>query len=205
MPITIPRLLGEVHDRDTQFTAMMKQNQELVLIGGVIAILLLVFIVYASIPNTRQGTWRFGICKVLLERLSEYPSELKILTVAEKSASAQIGYLTTNSYGSQESELMECFYNMKGTSITVNRVTINRKSLKFSSKTHGEDKGNTKLSYQQIFELYETDLRQRANQKFNDLTLDDFNKTIPVIMAQDDLDLTMPAPLSSNIEDLKYD
>lgn len=205
MSLPIPRLLGEVHDKDTQFTAAVKQNQELVLIGGVIAVILIIFVVHSSMPQTRQGTWRYGVCKVFLERLSEYPSNLKILTVAEKQNAAQIGYISTNSYGSQESELIECFYNTAGHKVEVNRVTINRKPLALEKSIQTENSQSGPITdYKQVFALFEDGRREMANKKYIDITLDKFNETIPVIMAREDLDLTMPPPLSFNIPDLKY-
>ncbi len=207
MELKIPRLLGEIHDKDTQFTAAIKQNQELVMIGGVIAVLVIAFILYSLQPQTRTGTWRYGVCKVFLERYAEYPTNLKILTVAEKQNSAQIGYLKTNSYGAQESELMECFYNTNGNRISINRITVNRKPLALSTPTSDSANKDTidTLTFQELQNLIAIGRRELANKKYTDITLETFNRSIPVIMAQEDLDLTMPPPLSPYIPDLKYE
>lgn len=164
----LPRLLGEVNDNDTQFTAAMKKYQDFILIGGGFLAILLVILIVSSFSSPRIGTWRYGVCKVFLERYSQYPPDLKILTAGEKEGSARIGYLLTNSYGSRESELMECFYNTAGNTVKLSRVTIDRKPLDQSM-------------------------------------INDFNPTIPTILAQEDLDLTLPDILPTSFEDLKFD
>lgn len=124
----IPRLLGEINDKDTQFSAAIKQNQEIIMIVSAIALLVLAYIIFTSFFDKRVGTWRYGICKVFLERSVEYPTNLKILTTAEKQNSAQIGYLVTNAYGSTESQLMECFYTTDNTGIHLSKVTLDRRT-----------------------------------------------------------------------------
>lgn len=164
----LPKLLGEPSDKDTQFTAALKKHQDFVLIGGVFLIIVIAVVVSASWETARQGTWRYGLCKVFLERYSQYPTNIKILTTGEKQNSAQIGYLTTNSYGSRESQLMECFYNTANGRVELNKVTLDRKPLPKSA-------------------------------------IKEFNKTIPIIMARQDLNLDLPPRLSMTIEDLKFE
>jgi len=207
MAIGIPRLLGEVHDKDTQFTAAMKQNQELVFLGGLVVIALIGYLIYASMPNTREGTWRYAICKTFLERYSQYPTELKILTVAEKQNSAQIGYLTINSYGSQESALMECFYNTDQRGVSISRVTLDRKPLVFSTKTTGvkNDKTPAKMDKDQFMEIFNKGRQDMTTQIYSEVTLKEFNKTIGTIMSRkEDMDLTIPGHLANTIKDLKF-
>lgn len=125
----LPRLFGESSDKDTQFIAALKKYQDFVLIGGIFLVIIIGILIFSSFSSTPKGTWRFGLCKVFLERYAQYPTNIKILTTGEKQNSAQIGYLLTNSYGSRESQLMECFYNTSSQGVTLNRVTIDRKRL----------------------------------------------------------------------------
>jgi hypothetical protein len=163
-----PRWLGESNDKDTQFIAAMKKYQDFVLIGGAFLAIVLVIVIATSWTADRTGTWRYGVCKVFMERYSQYPTNIKILTAGEKQNSAQIGYLVTNSYGSRESQLMECFYNTTGGRVTMNKVTLDRKPLP-------QD------------------------------VIDDFNPTIPIIMAQEGLDLRLPKRLPNTMVDLKFE
>jgi hypothetical protein len=164
----LPKFFGEPNDKDTQFTAALKKYQDFVLIGGVFLLIILVIIVTSSFTSKRTGTWRYGLCSVFLERYVQYPTNLKILTTGEKQNSAQIGYLTTNSYGSRESQLIECFFNTGNGRVSINKITLDRKPLP-------ED------------------------------AIKEFNKTIPIIMARDDLNLNLPPRLSNAIEDLQFE
>jgi len=164
----IPRLFGESSDKDTQFIAAVKQNQEIIFIGGLLLVTLMVLYFALSYTAPREGTWRYGICKVFLERYAQYPMDLKILTAAEKQNSAQIGYLTTNSYGSRESELMECFYNTGETGVSISRITINRKT-------------------------------------YNQEIVDDFNTSIPILLGNEGMDVTLPKQLPNTFDGLKFD
>lgn len=125
----IPRLLGDITDSDTQFTAMLKTYQNFLFVALCGLGVLLVFLIVLTFTAAPQGTWRYGICKVFLERYAAYPPNLKILTAGEKQSSAQIGYMITNAFGSRQSELMECFYNITPQGVRLNRVTIDRKPL----------------------------------------------------------------------------
>ena len=129
MAFKIPRLLGDIDDDDTQFIAGLKNIQEFIFFTICGLGILILFLLVLTFTAGTQGTWRFGVCKVFLERYAEYPSSLKILTAGEKQSSAQIGYMITNAFGSRQSELMECFYNVTGAGVSLSRVTIERKPL----------------------------------------------------------------------------
>ena len=198
--------MGEIHDKDTQFTAMMKQNQEIILIGAAIGILGICALIYSSFFDYRSGTWRYALCKVFMEQYSQYPSELKILTVAEKQNSAQIGYLSTNAFGDQSSELMECFYNTNDNRVSLTRVTLNRKNLVLRNPVVDEEKAKSKIiiSYEEVNNLWNDYNRTIMRLKYPGITLESFNKVIPVILSVEDIDLTIPNAIPESIEDLKF-
>lgn len=125
----LPRLLGDVTDSDTQFMAMLKQYQHWLFVAICGLGILMVFLLVLTFTAGPQGTWRFGVCKVFLERYAQYPTDIKILTAGEKQSSAQIGYMITNAYGSRESQLIECFYNIGATGVRLGQVTIDRKPV----------------------------------------------------------------------------
>jgi hypothetical protein len=122
----LPRLFGEFNDHDTQFMHALKKYQEIVFIGLCGVFILIIFSMTLTFTAGREGTWRYALCKVFLERYVDYPTSMKILTAGEKSNSAQIGYIATNAFGSRESELIECFYNIEQNGIRLNQVTIDR-------------------------------------------------------------------------------
>ena len=201
------RPFGEIDDDDTVFIAFLKTNQTLLLLIGIICFLTLAGWLAFGIERPREGTWRFAICKVFLERYAQYPTDVKILTAAEKQSSAQITYLTTNSYGMRESRLMECFYNILDNRVELNRITINRRTLSLSNPTEEEfNHGNEKSAAPDLNfnDMWETQNDAMRNLKYPSITFESFNRIVPLIISNEDLDKTMPPLLPSTLEDLKY-
>jgi hypothetical protein len=210
MNLKFPRLLGEINDKDTQFTAAVKQYQEMVIIGGLIVVILIIFFMITSFSDgKRTGTWKYGLCKVFLEQYASYPPSLEILTAREKQSSAQIGYLMTNAYGAQKSELMECFYDISPQGITMARVTVDRRSLNLLNNNLRERPQNREgevqpPNYQEIANLYRQSNEGDVSRKVEQMHIDEFNKSVNVILASDELDLEMPSILATNLEELKF-
>lgn len=210
IPFLTLRPFGEIHDKDTQFSAFAKNNQEMiVLTSGILIIGLIAYAIF-GVERPRDGTWRFAICKVFLERYTQYPTDLKILTAAEKQSSAQIGYLATNSYGIRESSLMECFYNTDGGRVSLNRVTIDRKTLTLQNPPQDEKtttnatQAQSPLQPNEMISLWETQNVALLSLKYPSITFDSFNRTIPLILSDKDLDRTMPRRLPATLADLKF-
>jgi hypothetical protein len=201
------RPLGEIHDKDTQFTAFVKSNQEILSLISLGIIFFIIFYVVFMVERPREGTWRYAICKVFLERYTQYPPDLEILTAAEKQNSAQIGYLATNSYGIRESKLMECFYNTEGGQVSLNRVTIDRETLTLNNPVSGQnskDDDATSLTPEEIMRLWTDQNNALENLKYPSLTFESFNRIIPLIISNEDLDRTMPRRLPTSLVDLKF-
>ena len=120
-----------------------------------------------------------------------------------------IGYLATNPYGAQQSQEMECFYSSGPAGITMSRVTINRKPLDLiktgDTVNANATNDNQTLSYQDIFNLQEVENRSAISENVSKIHIDEFNKSIPAILAYGDLDMEMPAEVASELIDLKYD
>ena len=143
----IPQFFGAHKNTDTQFIAFVKTNHIVVMLGIVIfAFIIIGFIISALLNQKPTGTWRYGLCKVFLEQYAQYPIDLKILTAAEKQNSLQIGYLITNSYGSRESQLIECFYSTANNAVELSKVTIDRKTYDQSRVTAFNASVNTILA-----------------------------------------------------------
>ena len=204
------RPLGEIHDKDTQFTAAVKTYQPFVLGGALVLIGSIIYLIYSySSTGARSGTWRFGLCKVFAEQYESYPTSIKMLMAEESQNSALLEYLATNAYGAQVSTEMECFYNRSPQGVSLARVTVNRKSLELIQNAGSIPKSNeqvvAKPNYNEIESLYKADVDVGITNKVSQIHIDEFNKSIGVIMATDELDLTMPAYLAEDITDLKYD
>jgi len=206
IPTISLRPLGDIHDKDTQFTAFVKSNQEILSFIFIGIIFLIAFYMIFMVERPREGTWRYAICKVFLERYAQYPTDVEILTAAEKQNSAQIGYLATNSYGIRESKLMECFYNTEGGNVSLNRVTIDRETLTLNnpvSQKNAEDAAEA-LTAQDILRLRTEQNNALENLKYPSLTFESFNRIIPLILSNENLDRTMPRRLPMSLVDLKF-
>ena len=87
----LPRLLGDITDRDTQFMATLKKYQHWLFLTVTGLIILLIFLIVLTFTASPEGTWRYGVCKVFLERYAPYPTDLSLLLAGESRNSAQIG------------------------------------------------------------------------------------------------------------------
>jgi hypothetical protein len=200
------RPFGEIDDDDTVFIAFLKTNQEVFILLGTLIFLGLVAWVAFGIERPREGTWRYAICKVFLERYAQYPTDVKILTADEKRSSVQIGYLATNSYGMRESKLMECFYNIQQNRVELSRITINRRTLTLNNPTEaefieGNEDERPPVNYD---EMWVAQNNAMQNLKYPSITFESFNRIVPLIISNEDLDKTMPRLLPNSLEDLKY-
>ena len=205
------RPLGEINDRDTQFTAAVKTYQSAVLAVGIVILAGIIYFGASLLDNNaRTGTWRFGLCKVFAEQYISYPTSLKMMVAEERQNSALLEYLTTNAYGAEVSEEMECFYNVTPGGIRLVRVTVNRKSLELSEnadspRPRSDANAISTPNYNEIENLYQAETGAGITNKVAQIHIDEFNKSIGVILASEELDLEMPSHLANNIEDLKYD
>jgi hypothetical protein len=209
MKLTFPRILGEIHDKDTKASAFVKQNQEYILIGGVILILAIAYLIYSlSLGGTRQGTWRYGLCHVFLNQYLQYPDSLEVLSARERPAGAEIRYLYTTPYGGQKSEEMECFYTVSGNFPQLARVTVDRKSLNLLSETQSnerpkDDEASEPIqNAQAVFELF--DSKNGLGDDVARVTIESFNQSIPILLEANDFETRMPAHMPEEIIDLKY-
>jgi hypothetical protein len=204
----IIRPFGEVDNDDTQFIAFVKGNQEIVLVGLFLIGAGFLYLLASPFLNTPPtGTWRYGLCKVFVERITQYPEDLIYLAAEERQGSARIRYLSTNSYGSRVSSQLECFYNRNAQGqIELSRVTMDRKLLRLNNQFPREEtKNEGDLSYSDIFNLYDDNQINITRFTYPPTTIEAFNQTIPVIMANaDDLDLTLPMNMPTSIKDLKF-
>lgn len=210
--LKIPRLLGDINDKDTVFTAALKTHQEMVLIGGLILILAIAYAAYSFFAGShRTGTWRYGLCKMLLEQYSYFPDSLIILDAAEGQTAAKIRYMMSGPYGGQESREIECFYSVRPNSIQLSRVTIDRRPLDLLSRAQSimpqtsDGKAVDTPTAQEVFNLYDENFDIVSSQGVLRVDIDNFNRIIPSMMASGLLDTKMPKSMPTELEDLKYE
>lgn len=211
MAFKFPRPLGEINDKDTQFTAGLKKYQEFAIIGGVVVFLGIIFAGVSSyMGDGRTGGWKYGLCKVFLEQYSVYPNSLIILESYESQNSAMLRYLVTNPYGGQESQEMECFYNTSANNIQMSRVTVNKRSLNLIDNEENllpdpSAEATPPTSYQDIFNLYETAENGAITGNVATIHINEFNKSIGSLLADENYETDMPSNIPQSYEDLKYD
>lgn len=210
--LKIPRLFGEINDKDTQFTAALKTHQEFVLIGGVILILAILYGAYSFYAGMgRTGSWRYGLCKVFLEQYSYFPDSLKILDAQEGQTAARIRFVMAGPYGGYESKEIECIYNVRPDSVTLSRVTIDRRPIDLlsrqqSPKPQRNDNQTVETpDTRTLLGLYEENFNTLSERGVMRVNIDNFNRAIPAIMASGMLDTSMPPKMPTEIENLKYD
>lgn len=208
--LKIPRILGEINDKDTEFTAALKKYQELLLVGGLVVIVSFVYAGFQTFSGDgRSGTWRYGLCRLFLEEYVDYPDSLKILDAGEKQTAARIRYLVMSSYGGYRSEVMECFYDATPEGIMLSRVRVDRKSLSLSRPndtevTTDDVPAGAKIDYNSINGLYQDTAKLWTTGDVSKIYIDEFNKVLPAMMATGTLDTEMPSAMPDSIEELKY-
>jgi len=181
----LPRLLGEINDRDTQFTALVKEYQHILFIAAWIIVILTIFLTALTFTSAPKGTWRYGLCRIFLERNLQYPTHLRVAEVREYPSSARMDYFLTNAYGVRIMREMECHYNIDETGVKISRIAIDKKPL---------DKGRVDNS-----KCTDDQKCGRAN-----LTIDEFNLAIPAILGLEELQYELPS-FPKNIENFKIE
>lgn len=96
---------------------------------GIGAIIVLASLYAFLGPDTREGTWRYGACKVFLELSTTFPRTLSIIAVSENRNGAKIVYNQKNPYGHTQTQLMECTFRQEGNQVSLSRVTIDRRAF----------------------------------------------------------------------------
>lgn len=81
-----------------------------------------------SLPS--HASWRYGACKVFLERYVKFPSTIDIKTGREMRSMVELAFADTNPYGSQQIREFECYFseNAQGR-VTLSKITLDRKTI----------------------------------------------------------------------------
>ena len=90
---------------------LTNDRQTQIIAGVVVAVLVGGYFIYQSMTGAPKGTWRYVVCKAVIERSVEYPSSVDILAAGEKSKSASIYYSKRNSFGDERLHFMVCNYD----------------------------------------------------------------------------------------------
>lgn len=93
------------------------------LIGAVIVIA--GFLIWES-NQPAHGTWRYGLCRQIIEFEYSYPTTFDIMSVTEDTSSARIYFAEKNSFGNERIVQADCDYQVDAAR---NRITLVRLSL----------------------------------------------------------------------------
>lgn len=91
-----------------------------VLIGGLLGI-------YMNMPE--HASWRYGACKVFLERYVRFPDTLKVIAGWESQASTGIAFTDMNPFGAEQIRIFECYFSNTNGEITLSKITLDRKPI----------------------------------------------------------------------------
>lgn len=81
-----------------------------------------------SMPT--HASWRYGACKVFLERYVKYPPTIDIKTGREMRSMVEIAFADTNPYGSEQIREFECYFSeSKEGRVTLSKITLDRKTI----------------------------------------------------------------------------
>lgn len=96
----------------SSFIDKLTNDRPTQIIAGVIVVMLVGgYFIYSSMTGAPKGTWRYVVCKAVIERSVEYPSSVDILAAGEKTKSASIYYSKRNSFGDERLHFMVCNYD----------------------------------------------------------------------------------------------
>lgn len=90
---------------------LTNDRQTQIIAGVVVVVLVGAYFIYQSMTGAPKGTWRYVVCKAVIERSVEYPSSVDILAAGEKTKSASIYYSKRNSFGDERLHFMICNYD----------------------------------------------------------------------------------------------
>lgn len=77
-----------------------------------------------------KGTMGFGVCKVFLEQVVQYPTTLRLSKVEQFPTSVRIWYTQIDSFGEYRLEPIHCFFREDdNVRFAIDRVTIRRREI----------------------------------------------------------------------------
>lgn len=79
----------------------------------------------------QQGTWRYGLCRQLIQFEYTYPTTFDVLSVAEDRASSRIYFAEKNSFGNERIVQADCEYQIdeRANRISLIRLSLDRKPV----------------------------------------------------------------------------
>lgn len=97
-----------------------------------IALILLVvgYLVWNAMQPAK-GSWRFGVCRALVEFEYVYPITFDVLAVAEDQTSSRIYFAEHNPFGNERIVQADCDYQIDGARgvVTLTRLSLDRKPV----------------------------------------------------------------------------
>ena len=96
-------------------------------VAGVFATLVAILVVWLQ---PAKAGWRYGACKVILERYIRFPETGNVLVGGEREGSATIVFSDVNPFGAQQIRTFECYYSQDASGrVTLSKLMMDRKTL----------------------------------------------------------------------------
>lgn len=98
---------------------------------GVVVVALIVLVaggIYLS-NRPQHGTWRYGVCRALMDFEFAYPPTFDILSVAEESTSVRFFMAEKNPFGNERILQIDCDYKINGSNVALAQLQIDRKAI----------------------------------------------------------------------------
>lgn len=81
----------------------------------------------SSLPP--KGTWRFAVCRSLVQFEFTYPETIDVLSATEGRATARLYLSEMNTFGNERIWQVDCDYQINGTKVTLARLSLDRKKI----------------------------------------------------------------------------
>lgn len=83
-----------------------------------------------------QGTWRFGICRTLMDFEFAFPPTFDIMSVEEQRTSVRMYMAETNPFGNERILQIDCDYQINNNIVKLTKLSIDRKAIAPSRVTY---------------------------------------------------------------------
>ena len=87
-------------------------------------------LLYYALNQPQYGSWRYGACRVFVEKTQRFPDTIKMLTVMESQVSTRLVYSSINAYGAQRVQDFECYFGTGPNGAPkISKILVDRKPL----------------------------------------------------------------------------
>ncbi|MBU6234588.1 MAG: hypothetical protein KGQ41_01975 [Alphaproteobacteria bacterium] len=96
---------------------------------GIAGAVLVGIVVSVAMSMPEQGSWRYGACKVFLQRYIKYPESIRFIAGGETMSTVSIVFSDTNPFGAQQIRVFECLFSNPDGRLSLSKITMDRKPI----------------------------------------------------------------------------